>query len=82
LLDGLNGHLLPLVTLVSGIFAVKLRHHAFGQQRDNSPRAQFDGFLDDAFDDFPPGHCLQQRDGAGEGRREIFQRHGKRDGIA
>jgi len=31
---------------------------------------------------FPLGHGLQQRDGAGQGRREIFQRHGKRDGMA
>ncbi len=52
------------------------------KQRDNPPRAQFDGFLDDGLDDFSLGHGLQQRDGAGRGRREIFQRHGQRDGLA
>ena len=53
-------------------FVVEMRHHAFGQQRHDAVRAQFHGFLDDGFDDFSLGHGLQQRDGAGRGRNEIF----------
>ena len=82
LFDGLNRHLLPFLLFVGSVFCVEMRHDAFGQQRHDAPRAEFNGFLDDAFNDFSPGHGLQQRDGAGRGRREIFQRHGKRDGMA
>jgi hypothetical protein len=52
------------------------------QQRHDAARAQLNGFLDDVLDDFSLGHGHEQRDGAGRGRREILQRHGKRDGIA
>ena len=45
-------------------------------------RSQFNGFLDDVLDDFSLGHGHEQRDGAGRGWREMFQRHGKRHGIA
>ena len=57
---------------VSASIAVELRHHAFGQNRHNSSHAQFDGFLDNAFDDFSLRHGLQQRDGAGEAGTKFF----------
>ena len=82
LFDGLNGHLLPFLALVFRAPVVEVHHDVFGQQRDNPSRAQFDGFLDDGLDDFSPGHGLKQCEGAGRGRREIFQRDGQRDGIA
>ena len=82
LFDGFNRHLLPFLPFDGGVFFVELRHHAFGQQRHDAPRTEFNGFLDDAFDNFSLGHGLQQCDGAGQGGREIFQRHGKRNGMA
>ena len=45
-------------------------------------RAQLDGFLDDALDDFPFRNRDEQGDGAGRWRLEIFQRHGKCHRIA
>ena len=57
LFDGFNGDLLPFFALVFRAVVIELRHDAFGQQRHNAVRAQLDGFLDDALDDFSLRHA-------------------------
>jgi len=76
LFDGFNGDKLPFLLFGCRFRLAQPGYHAFGQQRHDAVRAEFDGFLDDGLNDFSPGHGLQKRDLTGQRRNisRVFNR--------